>query len=50
MGKDKNISTDKAYEVGQRGGTVDTNGMSSQQKQAIDTAVNQGKASNTTKK
>jgi len=34
-------------DIGKRGGTVDTNGMTHQQKEKIDAAVNAGKASNT---
>jgi len=36
-------STQKAYEVGKRGGTVNTNGLAHQDKQRIDAAVNNGR-------
>ena len=36
-------NTQKAYEVGKAGGTVNTNGMTYQDKQRIDAAVNAGK-------
>lgn len=45
----KNVTEQQAHDIGKRGGTVDTNGMSSQQKEKIDAAVNAGKASNTKK-
>jgi hypothetical protein len=48
MGKDK-VTPDQAYDIGKRGGTVDTNGMTHQEKEKIDAAVNAGKASNTKK-
>lgn len=35
---------DKCKEIGQNGGTVNTNGMTSTQKQAVDAAVNSGKS------
>lgn len=43
----KNVTPEQAHEIGKRGGTVDTNGMTQQQKEKIDAAVNAGKASNT---
>ena len=48
MGKDK-VTPEQAHEIGKRGGTVDTNGMSQREKEKIDAAVNAGKASNTKK-
>lgn len=48
MGKN-DVTPQQAHDIGKRGGTVDTNGMTQQQKEKIDTAVNAGKASNTKK-
>jgi len=36
-------STQKAYEVGKNGGTVNTNGLAYQDKQRINAAVNKGR-------
>ncbi len=36
-------STQRAYETGKSGGTVNTNGLSWQDKQRIDAAVNAGR-------
>ncbi|UWQ25385.1 hypothetical protein K3553_02650 [Leisingera aquaemixtae] len=41
-----NKTLQQAYQVGQRGGTVNTNGMSHQQKEQIDKARNDGWKSN----
>jgi hypothetical protein len=49
MSKDKPITTQQAFDIGKRGGTVDTNGMSAADRNRIDKAVNDGKASNTKK-
>ena len=48
MGKDK-VTPEQAYEVGKRGGSVSTTGMTSQEKEKIDAAVNAGKYSDTKK-
>lgn len=37
-------STDRLVEIGRQGGSVDTNGMTSTQKQQTDAAVNKGKS------
>lgn len=37
------ISTQQAKDIGKSGGTVNTNGMTHQDKQRIDAAVNAGK-------
>ncbi len=37
------VSTQQAIKIGQSGGTVNTNGMTYQDKQRIDAAVNAGK-------
>jgi len=39
----KTISEQQAREIGQRGGTVNTNGMADQTAKRIDTAVNAGR-------
>ena len=36
-------STQKAYDIGKSGGTVNTNGLAWQQKERIDAAVNKGR-------
>lgn len=43
------VTPEQAHDIGKRGGTVDTSGMSHQEKEKIDAAVNAGKASNTKK-
>ena len=50
MSKDKPITTQQAFDIGKRGGTVDTNGMSAAERNRIDQAVNDGKTSNGSKK
>lgn len=37
------MTTNQAKQIGQNGGTVNTNGMAYQQKERIDAAVNAGK-------
>lgn len=43
MSNQKPMSTEQALQIGQNGGTVNTNNMPFQQKERIDAAVNQGK-------
>ena len=38
------VSTQQAKDIGKAGGTVNTNGMTYQDKQRIDAAVNAGKS------
>lgn len=42
----KTVSERQAYQIGQQGGTVNTNGMLSQAAKRIDAAVNAGRQGN----